>query len=362
MRIHHIIHNIDLTEGGAQKLVVQLHQMLRNENVDSRLVLIMSDTVNNLDAVHPFLFKHPYHILTLPKLTAYIKEYCETDDIIHPHLSPALLYSSLAVRLSSWKGKMVYTEHSTYNKRRRLLLGQAIDKYLYARCHQIACISEGTKNALSQWMPMTHQRLRVIENGVPLANDKFFKRNDKKKLIILSIGRLKSMKNYATAIGSIIKLKNNNFEYWIAGVGEEEQHLKELCITYAIENKVKFLGYVSDIQSLMKEADIFLMPSLWEGFGLAVVEAMNAGLPVVVSDVSGIQEIVNTDPQCGLLVDPQNSKSIAEALDQFMSDYSMRIEYGERGFKRSFDFSIQKMFEKYLQFYQNILQSVHLNS
>ena len=78
-----------------------------------------------------------------------------------------------------------------------------------------------------------------------------------------------------------------------------------------LEGKVRFLGHVDDVRGLLKKADIFLIPSRWEGFGLAAVEAMNAGLPVIASDVAGLREIVGRTPPSGLLVNPEKPGEIA---------------------------------------------------
>ncbi len=355
--VHQVVNN--LGRGGAQKLVRQLHDGLIRQGFDSRLVSLAAFAASENDTYTSFGYPGDegcYDLRSIPALHTYIRKHCRRGDIIHVHLFPAVFYASLAVRFTGWRGLLMCTEHNTYNRRRHTRLGWLIDTILYAPYQHILCISEGTEQALADWMPSLRPKLRVIRNGVSLVFDRFEPRPPCTKPVILSVGSLTKQKNYDTALRAMTLLKDMPYEYWIAGEEEEEDHLKALCHSLNLEASVKFLGYVENIPALLRDADIFLMPSRWEGFGLALVEAMNAGLPVVASDAAGIRDIVTFSEPCGILIQPDDPLSIAKAVTELLTNREKRLDFGENAFIRSASFSIDEMIENYITFYNSVFQ------
>lgn len=358
MVVHHIINNIDLSKGGAQRVVRQLHSGLRSQNIDTRLVALC-DSVGNVTNAVSFQSPSPYSWRAFAATFQYIRQQCKPTDIIHAHLFPALLYVAVSAKLLGRSNSIVCTEHNTSNRRREHVLGKFIDWLVYPAYQQIYCISQGTLDALSAWMPSQKGKLQVVENGVTLSCDRFFERKKKNKLIVVSAGRLHPQKNYATALRAIALLKDLEIEYRIAGIGPEEEKLRSLCTQLGLDKKVKFCGYVEDIDIFLQQADIFLMPSLWEGFGLAAVEAMNAGLPVVASNVPGIREILNTSDPCGILVSPDSPREIAHAIKTFLYE-KRRLVFGYHAFERSLCFSKARMVDSYRDEYARLTHSGNL--
>lgn len=352
--VHHIINDADLENGGAQKIVRLLHTGLRDRGINSRLISVVPSDGNGIAEYRSLGLSRPYDFRAVWRLVRYLRRECDPGDVIHAHLFPTMLYISVAARLARWRGRLVCTEHSTHNRRRNTARGRVIDGLLYSRYDRIACISGGTREALAAWMPRFASKMVVVQNGTPLAFEHTSSRPGREKCIVVSAGRLSKPKNYDTALQAMAMLRDKSFEYRIAGVGPEENELRHLCVDLKISDRVRFLGFVEDIPQLLREADIFLMPSRWEGFGLAAVEAMNAGLPVVASDVEGLREIVGTDPPCGVFCDPLEPASIASAVKELLTDPEKRRRYGNNGHKRSFQFSADAMVEKYLEFYRSL--------
>ena len=293
MIIHHIINDALLENGGAQKIVRHLHEGNLANGLESRLVALVGRKSEYPDSkYYTFELSTPYSVPAFVKILNYVRN-CSEDDIIHAHLFPTLLYVSLATRLCRPVGRVVCTEHSTSNKRRRSRMGKVIDHFVYPGYESIYCISKGTYDCLAVWMPGQRNKLKVIENGVALPFKAFTRRNNTLKTIIVSAGRLHRAKNYETALHALCQLKDVEWEYRIAGRGPEEKSLRALCDQLGIRKRVTFCGYVEDMAGFLKKADIFLIPSRWEGFGLAAVEAMNSGLPVIASNVTGLKEIIN---------------------------------------------------------------------
>jgi glycosyltransferase involved in cell wall biosynthesis len=168
------------------------------------------------------------------------------------------------------------------------------------------------------------------------------------------VGNLRPVKNYDNALKAISLLDEFDFEYQIAGKGEREEDLARICRELGLASKVCFLGYIESASDLFASADIFLMPSKWEGFGLAAVEAMNASLPLVVSDVAGLREVVNSPAPCALLVNPESPASIAEGIRQLLISPSLRLQLGSNAFQQARKFGGDPMVENYVSFYAEL--------
>ena len=115
---------------------------------------------------------------------------------------------------------------------------------------------------------------------------------DKNTFVVITVAELNKNKNQKVAIEAFAKADIPNSRYILCGCGNNEMELKKLTKKLDIENKVIFLGYRHDIASLLYVADCFLFTSRREGLGMAIVEAMAAGLPVLVSDIRGPKDCI----------------------------------------------------------------------
>lgn len=142
-----------------------------------------------------------------------------------------------------------------------------------------------------------------------------------KDIMILSVGELNQNKNHEVVVRAISKLKNPNIHYFIAGKGDKEQYLDELA--KELDVNLHLLGYRTDIIELLNTADIFAFPSFREGLSVALMEAMAAGLPCVVSRIRGnvdlIEEKVN-----GFWCDAEDIDAFAISLNQLIAHKELR--------------------------------------
>jgi glycosyltransferase involved in cell wall biosynthesis len=202
----------------------------------------------------------------------------------------------------------------------------------------------------------------VIYNGINVDDYSYFNKPLQKdnQNIIVSVGRLVKLKNYETAIRALSKISDFSYQYWIIGSGSLESQLKEIVNSLNLESKVKFLGFRKDIPQLLYQADIFLQTSLWEGFGLAVVEAMAAGLPVVVSNVPGVREVVAEEStetsEVGFLIDTLSDDDIADKLSKLINDPSLCLRMGQNAQLRASKFDINQTFNEYINLYKKLVQ------
>lgn len=146
-------------------------------------------------------------------------------------------------------------------------------------------------------------------------------------VVIVSVGELMHHKNHEVIIKAISLLKNNNIKYIICGMGERLKFLKSLSIKLKVEKKVYFLGYRNDVGEVLLASDIFAHPSRREGLGVASLEAMTLGLPIITSNVHGIKDY-SLDNKTGYCLDPEDIKGFAKALKTLINDNKLRSSMG----------------------------------
>lgn len=144
--------------------------------------------------------------------------------------------------------------------------------------------------------------------------------------------RLVAQKGVSYALEAIRDIHGEypNAHLVIAGDGDLMHELKHVAAEYEISDNVHFLGWRTDVPQLMAGFDMFLMPSLWEGFGLVALEAMSKRRPVIASAVTALPEVVE-DEQTGLLIPAEDSSALAEAIRTLLADRSLRVHMGMVG-------------------------------
>jgi glycosyltransferase involved in cell wall biosynthesis len=141
----------------------------------------------------------------------------------------------------------------------------------------------------------------------------------------------------------------------LVGDGELRADLEALVSQSALDDRIHFLGSRSDVADLLAASDLFVLPSLWEGLSMALLEAMATGLPIVASEVSGtVQAIV--PGQHGLLIPPGETQAIVDAVRQMLSDPDRARAMGEAAKQRvQAEFSAQKQADEHLALYYRTL-------
>lgn len=354
-RVFQIINSIDMKRGGAERMARSLHGQLQSEGIEAHLVSLEGFGEGGVpEGAVSLGVSSPYDPRAFGRLAAYARRHIRPSDVVHAHLFPASLYLSLLVRAGVVGAPVLFTEHSTSNNRRSSLFGRAIDRQVYGAFKQIIAISQGVSTELRKARPWV-KGVTVIPNGCRLFFDRPIRRApETEPLTLLSVGRLTPAKNYGAALEALAQLMPCNLRYVIAGDGPELEALRSTAARLGVSEAVEFAGYVPDIRALLQEADIFLIPSLWEGFGLAAVEGMNAALPVIASDVAGLREVVGPDGQAALLVDPGQPASIAAAIRRLAASPDLRRQLGQNGFERSQTFKIEDFVSAHLNLYAKV--------
>lgn len=173
---------------------------------------------------------------------------------------------------------------------------------------------------------------------------------------VVTGGRLAEQKNLGSLIRSIAILDKDydNIQLIVTGDGPKRGNLEQLARELDVENKVTFLGWLperEDVYTVYDSSDLFAFPSYYEGFGVANVEAMVTGTPVVVNDIPVLREVVG---DAGLLVDAQNPQQLADAIRELYDNADRREHLGKRAKERvRTNFSLAETVRKYNEVYES---------
>ena len=180
-------------------------------------------------------------------------------------------------------------------------------------------------------------------------------------LVIGIVARLDSRKGYFYLLDAVAKIIKDYPEVKLicAGGGDLQPELGAYSRKLGIDKRVIFTGTVEDIPSFLGLLDIFTLPSLDEGLGIVILEAMNSGLAVVASNVGGIPEMVDND-ETGLLVEPANSDDLARGLITLIKDKDLRVKMGELAKERVKRFSSDIMIQKLEKIYDFCIEEKRL--
>ncbi|MCD6593180.1 glycosyltransferase family 4 protein [Candidatus Bathyarchaeota archaeon] len=258
-------------------------------------------------------------------------------DIIHIH---DWLTAEAGVSSKHFLNKsLVSTVHSTEVGRSQGLhnpdsfLIDGIEWWMTYEAKRVIVCSNSVKWEIESHFNLPHDKVTVIPNGVEVStfnlniNREEVKRRygiKPNERIVLFIGRLVPQKGVDTLIKAapLIIQRHRDARILIAGDGWSRTYLEELVKSMGLRDHVRFLGFISDweLADLMVAADVLVVPSVYEPFGIVALEGMAAGTPVVATNIGGLSEIIEHD-RTGVLVYPRNPESIAWGVNRVLSDH-----------------------------------------
>jgi len=348
-----------LRAGGAEVLLESMFSALTQRGIECEFYVLHSEDApleRSLIAkgarLHAPLRLSVYSPLHIQALARHLKEH--RYDIVHVHLFPAQLWAAVAARVARTPARLLTTEHSTNNRRRRGAYW-LIDAWMYRQYVSIACISNAVAEALARWLPEEEGKLRVCPNGVDTLAFEGSARTNKTEMfptadgssIVLSVGRMRYEKGHDITIRALSLVEDA--ELVLVGTGAETEALRSLAREIGVGDRVHFLGRREDVPRLMKAADVLVQASRWEGFGIAALEALASGLPVVASRVPGLGDLVG---DAGLLFEAGDYLQLAEQLNRLLGDQCLRASLGAAGRIRAREFDIQKTVDCYVALYE----------
>lgn len=358
MKILTVINKLDV--GGAENLSVDLcnHFLHEKYRVD---VLALKDADSFVkrklkdDVQYRFLTTgNIYNPLLIFRLIGIVKKY----DIVHVHLFPAIYWVIIASFFGKGQAKIVFSEHSVFNRRRNSGIFRMLDRFLYRSLDKIICVSEGARQALLGHIGDDFDsKIIVINNGIditkfkhaPKTHNEFFKKD---AFVVMQVSSFRPQKDQQTLIASMLNLPET-IKLILVGDGELRKGLEIYVKENKLSERVKFLGARSDVESLLQLSDVVVLSSKHESFGIAIVEGMAAGKPVIASDIVGLREIVC---QYGLLFEKGNYKHLSELIRKLYSDREFYNEISMRCASRAEMYSLGKTVDKHVTLFNNLLK------
>jgi glycosyltransferase involved in cell wall biosynthesis len=286
--------------------------------------------------------------------------------VLRTHKYRANLYG----RLAGWLAGVpvvISSEHNIYREKEKRLYRRIINKVLSGCTDKVIAVSEAVENDMLAYDGISPSKIMVIYNGVDMERfspeRKYFNIRrefsiDDDSVVVGFIGRLvhnKGLEYLLMAFGQV-KQRHHDTKLIIVGDGSLMQELKGKARDLGIGDSVVFTGLRRDVPDLLASMDVFVMPSVKEGLGNSILEAMVMRKPVVATDVGGIPEIVQNG-RTGLVVPPARHSALAEAIMTLITDRRLAAEFGEaaEGFIRE-GFSIKATAGKWQHLYESLLE------
>ena len=228
------------------------------------------------------------------------------------------------------------------------------------QAEHIVCNSQSTANDIVKFCDIPAHKITPIllaydvEHFREIVNKSEFRLQNP---YFLYIGRLDPYKNVSRLIEAFASLPSNHeYQLWLAGPSDDRYTpaLKKQVQELGLTDQVKFLDYVpyEDLPKIISGAIALVFPSLWEGFGLPVLEAMACGTPVITSNLSSLPEVAG---DAAILIDPYNVAEIADAMQAIANDTGLRSHLSQLGLQRAQKFSWEKTGQATVEVLQRFL-------
>ncbi|MCD8237350.1 MAG: glycosyltransferase family 4 protein [Prevotellaceae bacterium] len=286
----------------------------------------------------------------------------DKPDLIHIHSSfgPSFYRKMPFIYMASWAKKPIINHihgadfdefYVNANDKKK----QQIKK-VYGKCSVLIALSDEWKDRLSQIVPA--DKITVIENYSILHEDALTQRLNRASnntvLFLGELGKRKGCYDIPAVVAEVVK-QVPGVKFVLAGAGsaEDEAAIKKLCEEKGIASRVEFPGWVRGEQKdkLLREADVFFLPSYNEGMPMSVLDAMGYGLPIVSTNVGGIPKIVH-DGENGYCCEPGNVDQFAASIVHILDEDTRQKEMGRQSFE-----IVEKKYS--LEFHLRLLESVY---
>lgn len=248
-------------------------------------------------------------------------------DVVHTAAAEANFHGIIAAKLAGVK--VIIAEEIGFPKHSKK--AKIIFKYLYSLTNKVICVSEAVKNFLIDSREIKRPKGIVIYN--PASEPKTAKRVLSNEFTIVTVGRLEIVKNHQLLIRAFSQLNDLSAKLILVGDGRERGNLEQLIASLQLENRVTITGFVSNPEYFLAQAHLFILPSLSEGFGIAVVEAMLQEVPCLCSNVGGIPEFI-TEKETGWLFNPNREEELVTKINAIMGTPYGNVQFvGDNGKK-----------------------------
>lgn len=366
IRLMQITH--DLAIGGLQQVIVNLCRTIDKNKFDVS-VLCLRDGGEFLDEVEEMNIK----VYVLPQKSNGVDYFAflkvakilrqENIDIIHTHNTQPFIDGTIGAIFSNTR-TLVHTDHARNfpDKKRYMFAEWLMSKYAY----KVVGVSEHTSQNLVNYEKISKNKIITIPNGIDesIYNIKINKDNKKKELGIdpsspvIGLGvRLTQQKGITYLLKAMTSIISAfpDITLLIAGQGESESELKNEAKELGVDKNIRFIGPRMDMPEILKILDLYVLPSIFEGLPMVLLEAMAAGCPIVATDVGGNSMAV-IDGKTGVLVETKRPQLLADAIIRLLNDPELRDEYAKNAYERfKAEFTVATMTTRYENLYSEAL-------
>jgi glycosyltransferase involved in cell wall biosynthesis len=276
-------------------------------------------------------------------------------DVVHVHLFPALYVAGLAKLFHLTRTKLIFTEHSTFNRRMTNPFYRCIDRLVYNQYSHVVAISDKVKaNMVRQ---LNKSNIDTVYNGIDLnAIRDTAPLNIRQELalpedayILTMVGRFIASKDYTTLFQSLNYLPENVHVVCV-GKGELMDEYKQKIQSERWASKVHFLGLRTDVINILKGSDIIVLSTEYEGFSISMLEGMSCMKPFVASAVPGVADLVDGVAE---LFEYRNAGQLAEIVKHLMNDRNAYQKIAERCYQFAAQHNIDRVAAKYFSIYNS---------
>lgn len=365
LKIVQIITKMDVI-GGAQSHVRDLSISLQEKGHD--VTVISGENGNIYDELSKYSIRYIQSEKLQRKISIFkdIQSFIEIrkilkevqPDLVATHSSKA----GIIGRLASWSLKIptVFTAHGWsftegVSKKKRMLF-KLVERFVARMTDGIINVSYYDHNLATINRIAPKEKLHVIQNGVhDYIGKKTLPKRLQSSIQITMVARFQRPKQQIDAITALAKLQSERCKLVFAGDGPLLSAAKQYAKEQKVDQQIVFLGDHQNIEGLLRQTDIFLLLSDWEGFPLSILEAMRQGLPIIASNVGGVKESVYNG-QNGYLVEKNNHDDIIQALKKLIENEELKLQMGKES-RKLFEeyFTFEEMLNKTEAYYQKII-------
>ena len=353
MKILYLVTGLGL--GGAEKVVCDLADQISTLGHEVKIAYLTGEVLVRPKEINVDIL--PLSLNNLYGLYSASKKYKKLiqdfqPDVVHSHMVHANIFARIN-RIGCAIPKLICTAHNSNEGGQLRMLAYKLTNFL---SNLNTNVSQEASDSLISKGAFNKNNLITVYNGIDLNKFTFFNKDkNSNELSFLSVGRFNEQKDYPNLLRAIAtfheSLKQKKCMLSIAGDGELRPQIEELIEHLGLKNKVTLLGRRNDIPQLMQEADFFILPSAYEGFGLVVAEAMACGAFVIATNSGGVAEVMG---DTGILVPPQDSKALAEAIKQAVSKTPLEIQENNLKARQRVEelFSLENSVQNWLKLYE----------
>lgn len=320
----------NLTGGGAERVALASAKDLAEKGhaVDLVLVEARGDLLPLVPKGVRVVDLGAHRIIAaLPKLVRYLER--ERPDAVHAHMWPLTVVAIMAHRLARSAARLVVTDHVAYSRQylsaAQMLLLRKTVRLFYPLADHRTVVSKAAAAAIADLSGLSPDRFDVIYN--PISPPKRIAGNARVDRLwggkgprIITVGNLKEMKNHALLLDAFARLTDKDARLMILGQGPLLPALERQAAALGIADRVVFPGFALDPWPFLASADLFVLSSDYEGFGLVLAEALYAGLNAVSTDcIAGPREILDGG-RFGRLVPCNDARALAAAMEAALAD------------------------------------------